>query len=199
MPRFLLALLLVFSSAAFAQTKAENITSIDVRELSPEMRLELMRQAQKLANPSVPSTAASASESVRSEMSKWGELGAGLGRATVAAAKEIGMAANDFAQTPLGKVTTAIVVYKIIGRDVLRMVVGVCMLLFTMVTAHFVLRRKDFDGAEWEYKPYLWGFWQRKVVVRMSRQSSEWVFLHSIGAAALTVIGIGASLSVMFG
>lgn len=53
------------------------------------------------------------SEKVRDEVQAWTDLGQNIGRATVGAAKEVGMAANEFSQTPLGIVTTSIVVYKL--------------------------------------------------------------------------------------
>ena len=111
------ALLVVFTNDAFArgeQLSASDISSIDVSKLSPDQRAALLASVAKMVNS--PTDAADISQTVRNETSKWVDLGTNVGAAAVSAAKQVGMAANDFVKTPLGKVTMGIVIYKVICK-----------------------------------------------------------------------------------
>jgi len=58
------------------------------------------------------------------KVNQWVELGANLGKGLASTAKELGVAANDFVKTPVGKVTAFIIIYKFVGRDIVHFVVG---------------------------------------------------------------------------
>ncbi len=72
--------------------------TIDTSGLSKQQMMELATKAAEMKSPS------NMSAEVRREAAAWGELGANMGKAVVGAAREVGVAANDFAQTPLGVV-----------------------------------------------------------------------------------------------
>ena len=55
---------------------------------------------------------------------EWAELGQQVGVALVATAKELGIAVEDFSHTTIGKVTIGIIVWKLMGKEILRGVVG---------------------------------------------------------------------------
>lgn len=52
-------------------------------------------------------------------------FGKQIAEAIGAAAKEMGVAVGEFVKTPVGKITTAIIVYKLVGRDLLHYAGGV--------------------------------------------------------------------------
>lgn len=156
---FLAICILVMSFGAHAQ-------SINVENLSPSQIAELNRRvADMKKDPS------GVSEKVRSEVEAWTDLGQNIGRATVGAAKEIGIAANEFAQTPLGIITTAIVVYKLIGQDMKRVVVGSFLLLFGTILGSWIARRRYI--RQYEYKPVLFGAFQWKRITSETHYDKE--------------------------
>lgn len=78
---------------------------------------------------------------------KWAELGKSIGIGVVSAARELGVAANEFAQTDVGKVTVAVIVWKFMGQDALDLVdwviekVSGALLVFAVTPALLVRAR----------------------------------------------------------
>lgn len=149
--KFLTICVLALSFGAYAQ-------SINVESLTKKQIAELNQYAAEMKKD--PS---GSSEKVRSEVEAWTDLGQNIGRATVGAAKEVGMAANEFAKTPLGVVTTSIVVYKLIGNDVIHLFVGTCMIFFGTLIGLWTFRRRYV--RQYEYRTVLFGLWQKKNIV----------------------------------
>jgi hypothetical protein len=75
----------------------------------------------------------------------------------VGAAKEIGIAANEFSQTQLGKIVVFIVAYKIIGQDILRVGLGASVILFGYSLALWILLTRRWSDVTYTYEPALWG------------------------------------------
>lgn len=152
MKKIIMWLMLALSMSAFAEVSM-------TEGLTKEQVAELAATAAKMK-----ATPVNVSATVRKEAEAWGELGGNVGKAMVGAAKEIGIAANDFASTGLGKVVTAIVVYKLVGYAMIKLLVGSFILLIGTICGWWLLTHK-FGEMTYEYKPFLFGMWQRKVVV----------------------------------
>ena len=184
-----LAAFFVTVTPAFPQTSAHDIRSLDVSRLTPEQKAQLLAHVSKLQE----SKSANMSETVRTEAEKWGELGANTGKAMVAAAKEVGVAANDFAQTPLGKVVTVIVVYKMIGQDAIGIATGLLTLFIGTLVALFVFRSNRFGDHDYELRPVLGGLFTRQRLVkwRESEEGRAFRVAISVGILVLTwVVGL---------
>jgi len=185
---FAAACALLFSAGAMAQTA-------DTRGLTEAQKADIDLQIAKMKADTVKGVVnpdVNLSATVRKEAEAWGEMGANMGRAVVGAAKEVGVAANEFAATPLGKVTVGVVVYKVIGKDVLGVVIGSLLVLFGSILGAYVLIKYRWGSSyKYDYKPFLWGMWQRKVVIETSENDE--------GAIARIVVGviiIGLSLVI---
>lgn len=149
MKKFLLAMVMICaSSLSFAVD-----SSLDVSKLTQEQRAQIQLDVTKLANPT------DTSEKLRDEASKWGELGKNVGTALVASAKEVGQGVNEFSQTNVGKVTIAIIVYKIIGRDVIKLAVGLLTLVIGTPLAIYCWLRMGKQVREYDNIPRLNGLW----------------------------------------
>lgn len=129
---------------------------------------------------------------------QWTELGTNVGVAMVAAAKELGIAAAQFAETPLGKVTTAVIVYKIVGKDVAsnlkdfaRFVFSVIIFFVGVAMLPAIYRMCAYKQIKYEYYPVFWGMFQRRRVSEASIRSDD-------GAAAGYFGCIGAMLAIAF-
>jgi len=156
---------------AHAQTNPQTINSIDVSKLSPEQKTKLLGQVADLQkeanNPS------NISESVRTEATKWVELGSNMGKAAAGAAKELGIAANDFVQTPLGRITMLVVVYKVVGGPLVHIGFGLLFLTITLTLALYLFTRKAYEEVEYEEVPVFFGMFRRSVMKKFTMDTSQ--------------------------
>lgn len=160
MKRFLVAVSLMLCAAAHAGSATPGSgTFVDVSKITPEQAAQIQKQVDELQ-----SKPTNVSANVRKETEAWGELGANMGKALIGAAKEVGVAANDFAGTSLGKITVGIVAYKIIGRDILKISSGLATLIVGTWLAILAHRRWAWD-FKYEVKPTLWGAFNRRYVL----------------------------------
>lgn len=174
MKKLFAVLLFLLPIVALGQT-------IDARGLTKEQQAELTAQAAKMKSPEGISAAA------RKEVGAWADLGTNIGTAMVSAAKEVGVAANEFSQTGLGRIVTGIVVYKIMGRDILGVAVGSFVILFGFTIATWLLFTRRFGEVKYEYKPMLWGLWQRRVITEYKIDNDNTVGKFIFGGAVLGI------------
>lgn len=66
------------------------------------------------------------------KVNEWVQVGQGVGAGLVSAAKELGVEANKFATTPLGQITVAIIIWKVMGADIVHLIIGL-LWLFTLM------------------------------------------------------------------
>lgn len=185
MKKLIVALLVVMSTSAMAQRE-----SIDLRGLTSEQKEKLALIRAEMQSP------VSASERLREEANKWGKLGENVGKATVAAAKEVGVAANEFVSTPLGKIVTGIVIYKVIGTEALKIIVGAfIMFFFFSIGLWFIFRRPV--NVTYENVPVLYGMWNRRLV-KSQKAADELGEARYFFAAICAGAGLIFGLSLMF-
>lgn len=185
MKKILVALSLFLSLNAFA---ASQNTSIDLSKLTAEQRQAITQQVNDLsAQPT------NISATVRKEAEAWGELGANMGKAMVGAAREVGVAANEFSQTSLGKVVVFMVGYKIVGRDMLGVLFGVLILMFGYSLAIWIFTTKRWSTVKYEYDPVLWGMYKKARIVEIHTVSDTVTGKLLAGCGVLvmtTVVGL---------
>lgn len=168
---------------------------LDLRNLNTEQLAELAVQAERMRSPQGQAERLSAS--VRRETEAWANLGANIGTAVVSAAREVGIAANEFSQTSLGRVVTFVVVYKIMGRDALGVIVGVTVLLFGMCMCIIMTRSHRWGRVEWEYQPMLWGLCNRRVVKSLV-VDSDVAWARNIATGVMLVATAATGLNCIF-
>jgi hypothetical protein len=188
MKKLAATLILVASSfGAMSQT-------LDVSKLTEAQRAELSTQVSKLSSSPV-----NVSATVREEAEAWGALGANMGKALVGAAREVGVASNEFASTPLGMITVAIVAYKLIGRDILGVLVGLLLMAVAWLVALYVwFSRRWNDNVKYEYTTFLGGLIRRTRVID-SGEITEGVYAFKLMIGTILIVaGTGVSLSLIF-
>ena len=120
-----------------------------------------------------------------------------MGKAAVGAAREIGVAANEFVGTPLGKITMGVVIYKVVGEEIISAVVGFGILVFFLGLSIVLFRMKKYKNVEYEYKPVFFGLYNKQVV-KSGYVDPEWAVGYVICGFASALIGLLVGLSVMF-
>lgn len=138
---FVLALLT--ASAAFAQTFAQ---PVNLKDLTSQQLTQLQLQADQMRgqNNGAPPTAAN--------MKEWSDWGQGMGVALAATARELGVAVEDFSQTNVGRVTIAIIVWKLIGNELVHYAAGSSLFL-VLLTIWISYYRKMCVIRSIEYGP----------------------------------------------
>jgi hypothetical protein len=189
MKKIFVILALMASVNVFAATQN---TSIDLSKLTPEQRSQISQQVSELA-----SQPTNVSATVRKEAEAWGELGSNMGKAMVGAAKEVGVAANEFSQTPLGQVVVFMAAYKIVGHDMLGVVFGSLVLLFGWSLALWIFTTKRWSDVKYEYEPVLWGLYKKARIVEI-RTDSDTVTGKILSGIGILVVSTLVGLNTIF-
>ncbi len=188
MKKLFATLALCVSSGAFAAPQ----NSVDVSKLTPEQVQRINQQVTEMSNNPM-----NVSATVRKEAEAWGDLGSNMGKAMVSAAREVGVASNEFASTSLGKIVVGIVTYKIVGREILGVLVGSITLLFGWSVAIWLLTTRRFADIKYEYEPVLKGLFKRKRIVSIE-QSSNTILNKMLGAAGVALLSSITGLNLIF-
>lgn len=117
MKRLMLSLILALSVVSGA-TYADQTTITTTAGLSDAQKAELAAEAAKMVSENA-STAVAAPSKTAAVVREWADIGTAIGTGLAASAKELGVAANDFAKTPVGKFTVFLIAWHFIGNQIL--------------------------------------------------------------------------------
>lgn len=152
----LLASLVLASSGAFAQTtvSVEGLNDAQVKAI--QAKVEEVKKEQRAAIPEL------------TMMDKAVELGRVIGSGLVATARELGVAANDFAKSDLGRVVMYILIWKYLGQDILGIAIGVPFLIAGVMIGLRMIRAARWETTVREYATtnVLWGLFTVKRLVK---------------------------------
>lgn len=121
---------LVISTSAFAinsdSIKGQFNDLPEAKKAEIALAIAQAAETQKKDAPvSVPSTAT---------VEKWVGFGEQIGKALSGTARELGVVANDFIKTPAGQITLAMIVWKVMGSDI----IGIMMAITFFVTLNSI-------------------------------------------------------------
>ena len=193
--RYMMKKILITLALALAATSAFAADTLKTEGLTDKQKAEVALHIENLKNSET--SPANVSETVRKEASAWGELGSNMGKAMVGAAKELGVAADEFSQTNLGKITVGVVVYKLIGRDIVKFMVG--MLTFiagSLMVLYLIFTHAFASSVKYEFKPTLWGHNKRSVVE--IKHSEEGMVTRAVCVAVTVGLTLIVSLNCFF-
>lgn len=130
-----LAIALMFVTVpAFAQQSQPTPENVS-QELNRE--IALMTDAEKTELLSTVKSGAGTSTKVR----EWVEIGEGIGAGLVATAERLGVAANDFATTPIGKLAIGLIVWSYLGSTIIGLTLGFGLLTLGNAAWYYMLRK----------------------------------------------------------
>jgi hypothetical protein len=170
--------------------------SVDTRGLSEEQQAEIALQVAKMKSASgtdVQQKITQASDTAANISEKWAGVGKALAVGIVATAKELGIAANEFAVTPLGKITTALIVWNYIGKDILHLILSFVLIFIGVPTIWHVFKWIVVERVEYlEYKSWFFGIPRRKIISKETASSEAFFFPALLCGAAAVVLVITA-------
>lgn len=105
------------SSHAWA-LNSNSVSSAGFDKLSDTEKAEIIKIVADKANAQGPAAAIPTPEKV----GQWLDLGPKIGQMIGGAAKEVGIAVNDFVKTPVGQLTMLLIIWKLIGASLIHVV-----------------------------------------------------------------------------
>lgn len=188
----LLSLALLFSVPAFAQDAGPNPCANlaeATRGLSNEKTATLLESCR------TGSTAPAVIEKMADpdNASKWSAAAKGFAEALGIAAKELGIAANDFLDSPAGYLLAAILLFNYAGGAI----VGFPFTVFTLIFWWYINRRILIESVEYERVPILWGAFSFRRVKSVVYDREEYTAIfHLLSALALVILNLVVWLNV---
>ncbi len=131
--------LMLFSAVSFAGNTSDAVNSAGFSKLSEAEKAEVIKMvADKAATKEAGMIPQLASED---KVEKWVKIGSNIGQGLAGAAKEVGVAVNDFAKTPVGQMTMALIVWHMIGGQLIHVFGGILIWIVGIaIIRHMVAR-----------------------------------------------------------
>lgn len=141
MKKFFALVVLLLSSMV---CMAEDSRLAGYNNLSDAQKAELAVKVAEMAStkkaPSVPTIGT---------VERWASFGQQIGSALAGTARELGIVANEFIKTPAGQITMVLIIWKIMGSEIVHIVSGLMILAIFLPLWFYMFRRmcviKGFD------------------------------------------------------
>lgn len=154
------------------------------------------------ANKDIAAKVAEDPGAVVSLASTWGQQAAsaaeGFAKALGIAAKELNITINDFLKSDAGKLTAILIIWKVAGATILKLVYGILFLAVGLTMVRIMYTRlftKSFEKVEYSY---FGGFFKGTKLVRVPqgiqdfRTEGQWMVLWMIIISVMLILAIGA-------
>lgn len=129
-------ILMLVSAVAIAQMGTNTVSHAGWDKLPETEKAKILKHITDVA-----ATPAAKAATTAENVDKWVDTGERIGRMFQGAAKEIGVAVNDFVKTPVGMMTMGVIVWKYMGRDLLQVAVAGAFFITGLLIIWFVFRR----------------------------------------------------------
>lgn len=192
MKKFLMALaVLAMVGSANAQVSSRSVLDAGFDKLTEVQKAEILKQ---VAQQAQESKSPMANVATVDKVEKWVQVGSNLGKGLAATAKELGVAVNEFATTPIGMLATALIVWHLIGGVLVHIFGGILMLIVGFMAIRFVVNRSyPFEYTYDETKRTIFGGFPVKTK-RVKELSSDMVGFIALASAVV----MGSSVWIMF-
>lgn len=136
MKKFFAAILMMVSISAWAGNTSDAVNSAGFSKLSEAEKAEVIKMvADKASQKDVMPTM------TEDKVEKWVKIGSNIGQGLAGAAKEVGVAVNDFATTPVGQLTMMLIVWHMIGAQLIHVFGGIMIWIVGIaIIRHMVAR-----------------------------------------------------------
>jgi len=167
-----LALLLLVSTPVLAQTNVANPCA-NIPEATRGLG---MQETQTLLESCRVSLSAVDRIATPENAAKWSDAAKGFASALGTAAKELGVATNDFLNSPAGYLLAAILLFNYAGGAI----IGFPFSIFSLLFWWHINRRTMTKAVAYEYVPYLWGAFRIKRVTSTNVEKTDYTAAFGI-------------------
>lgn len=183
-----------------ATTFAENI---DTSNLNDSQRAELKSLAAKAQAENAKASAAPTDAGITlGKAASWGKQAAeasqGFAVALGIAARELGVTVNDFLHTDAGKLTAAVIVWKLVGVGLLKSMFGIVVFITGLSLVRVLYTRLFTKGFQTVEYSRFGGFFKGTKLLRVPKSISdlnndgEWLVLWMLIIVTVATVGISA-------
>ena len=138
MKRFFVAILMMVSISAWAGNTSDAVNSAGFSKLTEAEKAEVIKIVADKASSKDSSVPVALAED---RVEKWVKIGSNIGQGLAGAAKEVGVAVNDFSQTPVGQLTMLLIVWHMIGAQLIHVFGGIMIWIVGIaIIRHMVAR-----------------------------------------------------------
>ena len=134
MKKMIMVVMLMFATQAFAIDQRD-VASAGFNNLSAADQAKIIAQVEQMSNQSTNPMG------TPEKVEAWVNIGSQIGKGLAGAARELGVAVNEFAGTPVGLLTMALIVWHFLGSVVIH-VLGAILIWVVGFTATFIIMRK---------------------------------------------------------
>jgi hypothetical protein len=136
MKKFIAIVALMFSVNAFANLTSDSVANAGFSKLNEAQKAEIIKQvadaSSKVSAVDVPN---------EEKVEKWVKIGSQVGQGLAGAAKELGIAVNDFAKTPVGQLTMMLIVWHMVGGVMVHILGGILVIVVGLSAIRFMFNR----------------------------------------------------------
>lgn len=169
--------LMVLSTTAWA---------VDCNISAPGLSASQLEQIEKACEATAPLTAtqetavqveqtAAKVDAVVEKTNEWGPMAKDFAQAIGIAAKELGIAANDFLDSPAGFLTAVLIVWKVAGAEIAGMLICTALIIFVCWLAKKNSASILVKEVSYESVPVLWGLYTYRRPARIQyEENKEW-------------------------
>lgn len=133
---FFLVLAMAISIPSFA-ISSDAVNQAGFSKLSPTQQAKVISDIAQAADDT---TTVSKIDTV-DKVSKWVQVGTELGKGLAGAAKELGVAANEFITTPVGQMVALLIIWHFMGGTVVHVIGGILVWVVGYAFTYFIVRR----------------------------------------------------------
>ena len=128
------------------------------------------------------------------EFSEWAQASKGFAEALGIAAKELGIAVNDFLASPAGILLAFILLLNYAGGAV----IGLPFTIFTLILLWTLVRRLSIASIEYETVPVFWGFTtvRRKKVTKFTSIDDDNALILTVATIVMVILNLIVWLNV---
>lgn len=144
--------LLFISFTSVAGIDSKTVYSAGWEQLSESEKAEFLKN---VADKAKKNSGPEATVSTVKNVSEWVDVGQKIGQMMGGAAKEVGVAVNDFVKTPVGQWTMALIIWKFMGSalvhvfgGLLVLIVGFSFIIFLMKRSVSVVTKYDSEKVD---------------------------------------------------
>lgn len=159
-------------------------------KLTSEQKAKLQLEAAQMENAESTTTVSTAKQ--------WVDIGTAIGSGLASTAKELGVAANDFANTPVGKISMLLIVWHFFGSEAVHILFGAFWLLIMLPTWLWVYRRTWFITTITTYESGKGPDGKKKVVEKSTVSDSDVGDGTQFALWAFLVIGLAVGVISIF-
>jgi hypothetical protein len=193
MKKILFAALLAFSSLTFAANDVNTIANAGWNALSESEKAEIQKTvADKAAAKKEEKNGivAAPPEATVKKVDEWVNLGERVGKMMGGAAKEVGIAVNEFAMSPVGLFTLGMILWKFMGGALVHIFGSFCILMVGGVVMGLIYRRMRGTTITYDKDKVNWFGNHPKLKVEKHPLSSDELWGLFLGSVLFTIVSM---------